>query len=94
MKRGGWPSAGFTEHVSPEKLQNTRKFPEAALRACGDKERILKSNPAYPANVIPNQRTPTGKRALMKGGTDASLKQAILPTEDDVKKMFPKCCEN
>ena len=45
-------------------------------------------------DVIPNQRTPTGKGVLMNGGGDASLKQAILPTEDDVKKMLPKCCEN
>ena len=62
-------AAGFTKHVSPEKLQNTRKFPEAALRACGDKGCIfLKSNPEYPANVIPNQRTLTGKGVLTKGG--------------------------
>ena len=57
----------------------------AALHACGDKEWIVKSNPEYPANVIPNQRTHTGKRALMKGETDASLKQVILPTEYNAK---------
>ena len=90
MKRGGWLSAVVQASQSMYPRRNC-KTPgkSAALHACGDKECIFKSNPEYPANVIPNQRTHTGKRALMKGGTDASLKQAILPTEYNAKKCSP-----